>query len=798
MKNLLSLLLFNALSVSLLAQTVHLSGNVLDEEGKPLIGNALALDSSGQMISGTFFEKGEFHLDVKTSITFRLKITSLGYSEWEQSIPIEPAEQNLGNIHLKTDSLLLGEATVTGQKMIFEKSMDGIKLNVSGTLLSKSVSATEILTKSPGVTFAAGKYSVIGRGEALVIVNGKESTSESIRSLPPQEIESVEIITNPDARYDAKGKTVIIITLKKGFQEGLFVTLSENISGSSLKKEEEEFYFFHNPSLTLSYRKNRLNLNSYYSNEGGWVGSMNDFSRLNHTASGDYYSPGIYRENVQSKSIHQYRLGMSYDPNPKNSWSFQYDGFSHYFLLDVNQKSEYFSPSDYTHLDMKNDASTRLQNHTGNINFTRKIDTLGSTFFTGVQYNHFENKLNDNITEQKFDSAVLPSVFHRKNLGENQIDLFNFQSDYVKKLSNGSFETGLKYSDITNQGSLRFFSKTENEIDFTENEAIANQTIYRENLAAAYFTMKKNISRVNFSAGLRTEYSNTNGYSKKYDQTFIDSSYLQFFPSAKIYFPEWKKVTTQITYSRKINRPLFQDLDPFYWYLDSLTRISGNPLLTPESLHQTEIKFSFGSFSLKAAYTTSQNTIWFVTRPLPENEGGILYHKENIGNRSLFTLGTEISLEKNSYSSYTTVLLNASRFHHLNVGINIGKVQPQIYIYTYQAIRFLQRFNFEITGEYYGKSADGITLRNPYYYVTGGLSGHFLEEKLQVQITYNDFLRTARLKGIQTIGSISNQYDQRVNSSYIRISVTYSFGTLRNSTYKNASINDSEFNRIKK
>jgi hypothetical protein len=792
-RGLLCLLLLLCHSI-LFAQPFLIKGKVQDTQQNPILGNALLLSADEkQLLRGEFINAGLFELKADTAGKYTLKISALGYTE--RSIPLhitaQQREYNLGEIELATATAELQEVSITAHKSLFEKTADGTRFNIENTLLSKSVNALEILTKSPGISIASGKVNVFGRGEAMIVLNGREIALETFKSLPPGEIKSLEIITNPSAKYDAKGKALILVSMKKTYQQGLLATLSEAVTLG--------FYPQNNANLNLSLKQKDLSLSAFYANEWGSNWNNNQYSTFIDAAAGQYRTFSEYEERARSKDAHTYRLGLGYALSEKSDLSVQYDGLYNYFKLDVRQDGDFYSPRNaLTQIRMRNDASTRLINHSGNVNYHRRLDTLGSTFFMGVQYNRFENQLLDQIRESITTPEQVQSVSQRINDSNNLIHLFIAQADWSKALANGSkLEMGFKYSQISNEGRIRFLSKPLENPTYVESPQYANGTRYEESIPAAYVLWSGTKNRWSYNLGLRAEHTIAEGFSKKLNRNIIDTTYLKFFPSAKLSRQFNDNWSSALTFARKINRPLYQDLDPFLWYLDSLTSIQGNPRLVPETLHQLEWAFSYKSYTLKMAYTHSDHTIWAITKPGLGGSNSVVYIKDNIQQRQLYSLSLELPFGNDHYNTFNILSYNLSRFSDSRPEYRVRPASPQFYLYTYHQFILPKLFNIDLSGEYYGANADGFARRKPYYYLTFGVSRSFLHKKLNTQLMFNDFLRTARFQGNRVIGTVTNDYNQRINTHYLRLTLTYQYGGVKDFKYKNKAINEKEFGRIK-
>lgn len=780
-------------SVNLFSQSITIAATVLDKENNPQEGNIVLLDTLGNMLVGDYFEKGKIVLNTSFKGNGILKVSSLGFVDAELHVVLVNENIDLGIIILNSTANTLSEVVLIANKPMFEKTVDGTKVNVQNSLLSKSANANELLSKIPTLSIVGNKVNVFGRGEALLIMNGKEITMESFKSLPPSDINSIEIITNPDARYDAKGKAVVIITMQKHYSQGTSITLVNNTTVGLIKNKPIGSYTVNAPNFSLNFRKNKWEISTYYGNELGTSWAENNFI----TSVGNFKKYGYYTENNHNASVHYYRFGVGYKINEKSTLSAQYDGLSHFLKLDVLQNGDFYNESIFaSRIRMTNDATTRLQNNSANLNYYNTLNDKGNTLFVGVQYNQFKNKLFDNITE-----LINSTTYHRVNDNLNVIHLYTAQADYSHKLKNGNFDIGMKLSHSTNEGNIQFFSKSAGEVDYTSYQALANKTIYKEYLPAIYAIYKYQWKKLTGSIGARWEHTKASSNSILLKIEYFNQSYSNIFPSAKLQYSLNENSKLVASYNYKINRPLYQDMDPFLWYLDSLTSIRGNAQLKPEYLNQCELRWIFKSFLFRYGYTLSKRTIASVmmANTAAQSPNAVVFTKDNIQQRTLHTVAIEAPFEIGNYSGYNTLAANIYQFKDNRVEYQTLQSKPQLYIYTYHAYRIPKLATVEFTGEFYSSSFDGFTKRSPFYYFTIAISKSFLKnDALNANIMWNDFARTALWAGTFTANTYSNNYKQRFTSDYIRLTLTYNLTSKTHFNYNNRNVNEAEFNRIKK
>lgn len=786
-------------SVQASAQYHHVTATVVNEQGTPIDITWMLYSADSTFMASQYATKGFIDMQQEFTGKALLKIGALGYEDQVRWLPGEINTHELGVITLKPSSVQLHDITVKQQRPVFESNSEGTRVNVANSMLSQSINANEVLSRLPGVSISGTKVNVMGRGEALIYMNGKETSLASFKSIPPSDIKTIDIITNPDARYDAKGKAVILVTLKRHTTQGLQATLVEALTVGIVKSTVPTKYLLNAPNLTLNFRKNKWDIAAYYANEKGTNWMENQFMTTVKAAEGNYKKIGYYTEDNHNKAVHYYRLGVGYTLSKRTSVSVQYDGLSHYFTLDVKQNGDYLTPSlQLTQIRMTNDASTRLVNHSMNVNIRHQLDTVGSYWFIGAQVNRFQNRLLDRITEHITGNGV-DQISQRKNDGLNVIHLYTAEADLSKKRGAGSMDVGAKFSYNSNEGLIHFFSKTNAEQVYTENPLFGNATLYREWVPALYAMYKTQYQKLNMAIGLRAEYTVAKGVSKKYNTTLIDTQYANIFPNAKCQYAlsdQWK---LGASYAYKINRPLYQDLDPFLWYLDSLTSIQGNAQLVPEYIHQQELSLSYKTYALRYGFALSENTITSVMKPGINGVNAVVFTKDNIQHRHTHTFAVDLPFEKNNYSSFTTFAVNAYQFKDSRPAYQSLQSQAQFYLYTYHAYKIPSWCTTELTAEYYSRSADGFTQRRPYLSASLSLSRSFLKnEALQVNLMWNDMARTARWAGLFQVNTYSNDYNQRFTTNYVRLTLTYSLTSKIASTYQNKNVNEAEFNRIKR
>lgn len=786
------LVLLNLFLHTTYAQDITLKGMVKNEAGQPLAAEVIvAAPKTDSVLKTGYFENGIITIIGIPLKQFTVKISSFNHEE--KIIPVDAvaAEADLSSITL-SNIKKLENVTVRAKAPLFKKTAEGTRVNVEGTMLSASVSAAEVLSKAPGVIMSKNNLSVFGKGNALIYLNGKPISYEQMLSVPVSRIKSVDIITNPSAKYEAKGMAVVNIITKKGSgPEGFVGELTESITFAK--------HIMNDAALNLNYKKKKLSLTGDYSSEQGTDWLRGDQGKKFSYDFGDYTTKTVHEENTYN-AMNTYRLGLNYELSKKSDISVQYDGLYNEYDLGVDIKNYNTDPyNSITRVNVFNNGFSGDYNHSLNANYNHVLDSNGSNLFIGTQFSRFHNVLLDQITENINKDGIDQPEGMRLNDGNNLFTLFTLQADLTRMMHNGNkMEAGIRVSEISNEGRVIFKSKLTTDNDYTISDQLSNSSIYREKVPAAYLQYYGHISgKLNYAAGLRMEMSHITADSRKTGARVVDDNYYNFFPNMILNYTMSDKWSSSLSYSGRINRPVYQNLDPFVWYLDSLTSIQGNPLLKPELVNSLEGTLTYKSFNLKLGHARVKNTMQGVGLPGPNGVNSAIYTTQNLQKLERYNATLELPFQGKIWSSYNTFNLNLDKISDNRTDFNSLGATPQFYFYSYNQLKIPRWFDLDLNGQYFGNKKNGLGYSRHAYYFSAGVSRSFFNKKLSVRILADDILRTRRFVGYSVLGHITNTFDNRINSHLLRLTLKYKFGGLKSVTYKNRTVNDDEFNRIR-
>ena len=771
----------------------HISGIVKGSNDEFLMGNALLLSKSNSaLIKGAFYIDGKIEIVHPIASETLLRITSMGYKD--TTLLIEAGDKyELGTLYLREKSLELRGASVTASRALIERSVDGTTVvNVQNTMLSTSTTISELISKLPNLIADENGISVLGKGEPVYYLDGRRVSQSQIISLQVNQISKVEIISNPSAKYDAQGKAVLNIVSVENDQEGLQGNLMQN---TTLAKHVLSY-----SEMDLQWRKEKWTLAANYGLNYGRNWGTNLMTRETTIAEATSYFTNDYETNSLSKYSAKYSIGGRYQINKKSNISFDYLGAQKIKDQDTEATTLF---TDAAGIETTIEALTGgvLSNLSNalNVNYTNALDSLGSSLFIGAQYSGFVSNDESIIDESIYNDNVLTSA-SRLNESSSSIRFITGQADLEKHYQKGlRMDLGAKLTYANNTGKVDFFSQSASQPDYILYPDLSNDFVYSEYIPAAYLQFYKSIGdKLKLELGVRGEYTNATGNSRSLSQTVIDTAYLNFFPNASIQFPAGKLVRIGVSYSSSINRPSYQALDPFLYYIDSLTSSQGNPELRPEYTHSLEASFSLKQNTLTLGYSKGKDAFRYA---MIEGDNG-----------PNSTILKQFNIQK-EYSYYTSLTLpfKYKKFRSVNIlGLTLDKIQddrvefqtddfiPRAYIYSRNSLLVDKIGKFELNAQYLGTRYDGIYYRKPAFTISVGVSRSFFMDRLSCSFTVNDFLRTFEVDGYYQLASSKVSYVRRFDSYFYRLSLRYTFGKLKENNYTTRNVGQDANSRIQK
>ncbi len=673
------ILLFAVLSVFFVISSQAqgtISGQLLDKETQEPLGFANVSVHSPQqdelITGGVSDANGNFKIKVEAG-TFTVKIQFVTYKTrvLKEVIVTEGKITNLGNIELSSSVEELGEVTVQAERTQMEMTLDKKVYNVGKDLSNLGGSASEVLSNLPSVTVdVEGNVELRGSANVKVLIDGKPSglvglsSTDALRQLQGNLIESIEIITNPSARYDAEGMAGIInIILKKDKQKGVNGSFQVNTG----------YPHNHGASANMNFRRDWVNLfvnyGVGYRNAPG-NGSYYQEYNLDKPASTTGISDYITRQNREMERggiNNNLRFGSDFYLSEKSTLTaaFLYRYSKEKNLADLSFRDYDFDNSFLGYTRREDEETEGDTNSEYSLNYTQKFERKGHQWTADIQYqNNSEQEASDIVqTRQRASDAEPSYLFQKANNDEGEKRLM-IQSDYIQPFSEkGKFELGFRSTIRRVKNIYEVLEKPDTSgAVFTALDRFTTNFSYNESIHAGYGIMSNEFKKLSWQVGLRAEMTDINSL-LQIETTQRNWNYINFFPSAFLTYKWTEQSQFQLSYSRRINRPRFRDLNPISSFSDNRNFRVGNPQVQPEFTDSYEFgllqNLDKSSIYTGAYYRNTQDVIQRVT--LPINEDGERFRKPfNIGKQESIGVEANVSHE---FAKWYRVTGNANFFH---------------------------------------------------------------------------------------------------------------------------------------
>lgn len=721
-----------------------------------------------------------------------------------KSVKIAKDSNEIKKSLISTDSVhQLKQVVVSSKKPLFEVKIDKTVINVDAAASNAGANVIEVLEKSPGVYVDKdGNISLKGKSSVLVLIDGRPTYLSPadlynyLRTLPSTSIDQIELMTNPPAKYDAAGNAGLInIKTKKNKTVGL--------NGSYNGSLGQGVYHRNSNGLNLNYRKNKLNVfsNLSYSN---WEG-YNSLIALRKYKDQNKNVIAIFDQNSYSKNEEKdnvnFKAGFDYSLNKKTNLGVVVSGFSNPESQKSNNISNLKNGSNITDsiINSVNNFSVNWENLSANFYLQHKFDTLGKEINFDLDASNFTSDGYSQLSNQMFNADN--SIRYKEQLlgaFPIGIKIASFKTDYVQPLSNkGKFEFGLKSSFVQTTNEANFFT-IENEVKVSDFNK-TNSFDYKENINAGYVNFSKEVNKWGFQLGLRAENTNATGYQKgnelRLDSSF-NRSYTNLFPTSYITYKANEKNEYALNFGRRIDRPSYQDMNPFVFYVDKYTYNKGNPFLQPQIGNNFELAHTYNQFLTTTINYTIVDRIF--QQSFIQDGFATIVQTTNIGTKTNFGIASNIQLSAKKILTSNIYLAYTHDNYKGNVAGDPLDLSADMYLISVNnQFKFEKGWTAELSGWYRTKGIEGQIIVNPLSQVNLGVQKQVLKNKGTLKLGIRDLFLTNFPKGVfrfsNTEANFSNQRDSRILS----LSFTYRFGKSFNTNSRKTSGAEDEKSRVK-
>lgn len=775
-----------------------ITGKIIDAQTKQIIeycNVVLFSYKDSSMVNGTITDKeGRFILsNLKPGVYF-LRASFIGYDNRTiDSIRVTPRqpEVDLGVIALDEKTIELSNVVVTGEKDVIINNLDKKVINVEKDLTNIGGTAVDVVQNIPSVSVDAdGNISYRGNQNIRILIDGKPSellglgSGDVLSNIPASQIESIELVTNPSARYDPEGTGGILnIVLKKRINGGLNGNIS--LTGGTGDK--------FNGSLNFNYKLPDFNffasIDSRIHNADNNGNSLRT-NNLNNTLSYlDQLNAGAFNH-----FGHNFTAGLDVTPDNFNTYTFsvRYRKFGFDTESLVKTKNLNSSNELTRYFERSSDAERRMNALQYTLSYKRTFDTRGAELTADVILGDFKMKRDEDFIQTNFDNSFNPvGNLLQKGLSDNKNRQWTLQSNYINPIEGfGRIETGFKVT-------LKNFNSKNDYLNYDNNDGIWLNDItrktdfdYKENVYAIYGIYSNKISEFQYQLGLRAEQADVTGTENLTNSSF-SNNYFSLYPTVHLVqsLPEQQEI--QLSYSRRVERPNNRILNPYVDRSDSLNISYGNPELKPEYRNSFELGYSklFG----KSAVTSSifyRNTNDAITNYTIVNDNGITETTWRNLAKSL-SYGLELTFSSPLFDWFRT---NTSFTYFKNEfeGLDISNSDYSWLAKMNNTFILSKDFNFQINLNYNAPTITGQSKMKEQFATDFAMRKDFLDGQLSLTFRVSDVFNTRKWES-ETIGQnfITSSY-RKMESRVAYLGITYRLSPSNNNRERERRPRDEE------
>jgi iron complex outermembrane recepter protein len=725
---------------------------------------------------------GTFSFEGLAADTYLIAVTAVGYQK-AFSGPVRITAENptatLPAMQLLPLAKSMAGVTVTAQKPLIEQKVDRTVMNVDASVTNVGATALEVLEKAPGITIDKdGNISLKGKEGVLVLIDGRPTQlsgadlANMLRSMSANQMDQVEIMTTPPARYDAAGNAGILnIKTKKKVSAGYNGSFTLTYTQGQYAKTSE--------GLNFNIREGKVavfsNLNHNYRKNFEVLAIQR---RLRHPASGDiqnYFEQEGKR--VVDGNSYSAKVGLDFYASKKTTLGVVFNGYhSPSAALNRNVTNISTSAKELQSVTKATvDNSSTWQNFSTNLNFRRTLNGAGRELTADLDYMIYDSRSELFMVNAYFDAAGAPfrKADSLEGILPQNIAIYSGRVDYIHPLKKDArFEAGVKSTVVRTDNNVGYDSIQYGRV--VHDGGRSNHFVYEEAINAAYVNLSAPLSKkLSAQLGLRLEHTTTQGNQLTTGQKF-DRDYAQLFPTAYLQYKANAKHNFAVNYGRRLRRPNYESLNPFIRFIDRYTYSLGNPELKPQFSHNIELSHTYQNFlTTTLNYTAANNLIQNVI----EQKGEEAYSKPaNIASQRQY--GLSVNANK-SLNKWWTINLYMNLFNNRFSGlVNTDHISFSATTFSMngsQQFKLSKTGTAELSGGYRSPGVQGVIQMKSRRFVTVGYSQQVLKSKGTLRLTVRDIFYQQKGRASTRYGNVDANFQERADSRVVTLGFTYRF-----------------------
>ena len=720
--------------------------------------------------------RGNFELPAIPG-SYIISVVMVGYKISHSTVILknDPIIQQ-DDILLIQDIKNLDEVTVRGTKPYIEKRPGKTILNLESSLTAPGNNIFDVLIKAPGVQADQNDNLIMnGRRGIIVAFDGKpvnlsaEEIANLLRNTQADAISQIELISNPGVRYDAAGSSGLInIRFKKEESVGVNGSLNTGFGYG-------ESYKF-NSGISLNSRSKRINVFGNY-NYGNNERPEQVFLDRNVNLNSFITNFNIHNQDNKLRETHNFKTGLDYFISPVHTIGLMLTGFFNDMRSDESNRSLISNNNipDST-IYTSSDEHRTVQNIAYNINYKALFDPAGKELSIDLDYLDYNRQSAERLdyTYLGRENTSYREKQYFKNSSPSAISVRSVKIDYSHLLSKtAKFDTGIKSSKVNSNNNRDFDHLVNN--NWQDDLFRSNQFRFSELINAAYINFSNKFKNTTIDLGLRAEHTISKG--TIINQQAIKRNYTSFFPAIQLSQQLNEKNNLGLSYSRRIGRPGYEDLNPFYYFLDQYTYREGNPFLKPEYTNTLELSHTLNK---KVTTTLRYSYVKDVFLNINEQDDVTKINKSvkrNLDSQQNFGLEIHAPLQVTKWwLARITAQGYYQQFSSDLSGIQLNNSKPYFLINLQQNFSFKNQLTAEITGNFESSSAYGIFVFEPLYVLDAAIGKALFNNKAMLRLSLSDILNTNSYRFFTSYNNLDYYSKEKAETRVALLSFSYKFG----------------------
>lgn len=751
-------------------------GNIRIENSAPAEAATVVIlkaqDSS--VVKGTISNKdGAFNFSNLQPGNYLLFITKLNYEKLYAGPYLLNNSNNLdvGSIALKISTTHLGEVTVTGKRDYVEVRPDKTILNVDQNVNAAGNSVYDVLASSPGVKVNNGEILYHGGQNALIAIDGKpvlltgDELANFLKNYQASSISQIELVDNPGAKYEAAASGGMInIILKKN------KNLGSNFAFSQSAGFEEDYKF--STGLTYTLRTEKLNLFASYGFQDNKVPHTISNERMINTGGNVYDFRLDYMAHLKAIN-NNFNVGADYQLAKGQTVGFLINGFYNHTPIDKsNTTAISVDGQPNSSIGTHSTINRNISNISYDVNYKGNLDKDGHSVLSGnADYADYHRHSDETLQNDFFDASGKPdsSVVY-KDSSPSHITIRSANLDFTQRISSAiHFDAGAKSSKVTSDNSITFNQSV-------YGEDLNDHFTYAERIDAAYLGFEGKFNKTTLTVNLRDEHTTSNALSVNPNRR-VDSSYNNLFPNIQVSQQLDKDNLITAFYKRSINRPNYQDLNPFIGYVDQFYYNTGNSFLKPEYLNTYQL-----SDLIQDKYKISLMmliTNHFFANIFRQDDTTKVYTstKANLGTHYQYQVEFALPVTITPWWNIDATLDIFHEKYMYTLNAVPSKLTNGINIYLTQNFKLSQKLNLQLYDKYESSSYYVISQYQPLFYMNAGVSYSILHNKGSLKLGATDIFNTDYNKYHTNYENLDITQRDQLSSHFITATFSYHFGS---------------------